>query len=63
METVMAVQPKRESDSDKAYWDFVEKTAAEVNSWPAWMKGQYTSVTTPTTNESNSSNSGSNDRS
>lgn len=30
----------RMSDNDrKAYWDFVARTAREVEGWPAWKRG------------------------
>jgi hypothetical protein len=32
---------RNESDrKNQEYWSFVEKTSREVDSWPAWKKGQ-----------------------
>jgi hypothetical protein len=32
---------RNESDrKNREYWSFVEKTSREVDTWPAWKKGQ-----------------------
>lgn len=35
----MKVMKVKETPEQRAYWDFIEKTAAEVNQWPEWMRG------------------------
>lgn len=37
----MPVMPNNDSEENKEYWAFVEKTSEEVRSWPAWMRGDY----------------------
>lgn len=35
----MTVSRKKDSAESREYWEFVEKTAREVETWPAWMRG------------------------
>lgn len=35
----MAGNKYSENKEEKQFWAFVEKTAREVESWPAWMRG------------------------
>jgi chromosome segregation ATPase len=36
----MALRRNRDTAEARAYWDFVERTARDVASWPAWMRGE-----------------------
>jgi hypothetical protein len=35
----MALRKNTDTEENKKYWDFVEKTAHEVSAWPEWMRG------------------------
>lgn len=39
----MPVTPNKNSEENREYWAFVEKTSEEVRNWPAWMRGDYSS--------------------
>ena len=50
----MAMDPQKKKD----FWEFVEKTAQRVDSWPEWMKGgEPRRVAKSPSNESDSSSS------
>jgi hypothetical protein len=35
----MKVMKVKDTPEQRAYWEFIERTAAEVNQWPEWMRG------------------------
>jgi hypothetical protein len=37
----MSVTPNKDTEENREYWAFVEKTSDEVRKWPAWMRGDY----------------------
>lgn len=37
----MSFTKRKDTEEAKAFWDHVEKTAAEVDKWPAWKKGAW----------------------
>lgn len=51
----MARLTKDKSTPDnRAYWNYVETTAAEVRSWPAWKRGECSSFSAAHTEDDNS---------
>lgn len=41
----MTLKRKMDSQEDKEYWEFVEKTAEKVESYPVWKRGGETAGT------------------
>lgn len=35
----MKVSRKMDDAESREYWEFVERTAREVETWPTWMRG------------------------
>jgi hypothetical protein len=35
----MSISSRSKDPESRAFWEFVEKAAREVEGWPAWMKG------------------------
>jgi hypothetical protein len=35
----MKMEKSMKNPDDKRFWEFVDKTAREVEAWPQWMKG------------------------
>ena len=35
----MKMEKSMRTPEDKRFWEFVDKTAREVEAWPQWMKG------------------------
>lgn len=35
----MKVTKKKDTQEANEFWEFVEETAREVRTWPAWMRG------------------------
>lgn len=36
----MKVLRNEKGSKNREYWDFIERTSREVDSWPAWKTGQ-----------------------
>ena len=54
----MAMKKSLITSEDKRYWDFVEKTAEQVASWPEWMRGSKDQVSTKSSSERHTRSSG-----
>lgn len=46
----MTALKRRDTEDSKEHWEFVEKTAAKVNTWPSWKQAS-TSTSSDNTNK------------